>query len=192
MSIEAPQAAQLIAEKEQLVIDLQNARQASQTTQEHDPARIAAFGALMAVINYLKAIEIDLSLYASLLELAGALTDAENGLSNPLTRPVEFQRGGSTARTQQTIEMAEAAAAVTLLLKTARRAEAYRVVAEKAGVESDALRTFRKNISGKRAPKLAAAHYQSFLAQAARSGVPLDEQAERALEHLARRKRSKV
>ena len=35
----------------------------------------------MAVINYLKAIEIDSSLYASLLELAGALTDAENGLS---------------------------------------------------------------------------------------------------------------
>lgn len=192
MSPDALIAAQLIAEREQLIVDLQNARQAAQETGEHEPTRIAAVGALLALVNYLKAIDIERALYAPLLDLSGALADAERGLSHPLTRPLEFKVGDSTAKIQHTLEMAEACAAVTLMRRAGRKKEAYVLVANNAGVELKALRTYRKNITAKRAPELAKTQYDLFIKQAMASCLPLTEQADQALKHLSERRRTKL
>ena len=155
---------QLKNETEQLETDLRLAHEAYQEAAKDRPDeadKLAAVRALSAVCNYLRAIGIERRYWEPLLEIWGKMDGA---------------------RTKEHMDKARAAAAVTLLMK-AREKSALKTVAAAAGIDKLQLETFRKNVTGKnpRGPKIAVDLYKRLLSDAARSGLPLREQAQELL-----------
>ena len=180
---------QLVDEIQQLVSDLENARAVfvgKDPDDAHDGyrRRQGAVSALAAVINYLDAVGVQDELYVPLNELWGALVDAESGLSNPLTAPSTHRhKGGTKTKHTYALDMAKAAAAVTLKCHSGEKlSDALAEVARKAGVGEKQLENFRKQVSSRRGNNAAKDLYHLMLKELAAHDLPREEQARLALE----------
>jgi hypothetical protein len=144
--------------------------------------RMGSFLALSAVLDFLKSIDCEPELRQPLYELAGALGDAERGISNPLTTPAEHP-GGAPKPIKEMLDKAVAAATVTLFMEAQRSLD--EAINEVLGVaasvaDKNALKQYRKNILGRRAPQPAVDLYWSTLGAARNSDLSVEERAARA------------
>lgn len=119
-------------------------------------ARARIRKSLAAVMNFLRTEGIAMDLRAPFQHLYAALEDISQGRSNELLEPatMNIKNGTPKKRTFDQVEMAMAAAAVSILREdggwTLNRA--VRTVAGELSMHPPALSEFRKNIGKRRAP----------------------------------------
>lgn len=173
-----------------LVTDLEQAhrtftRPAAPDLQEDDnPRQAGAIESLSAVMNYLRAAGVRLELYAPIAALLAGLGDASEGRSSTILAKARYHKGTSKKPIFETLDLAAAAAAVTILYEDAGEDldKAARAAAVSVGITKNSLLEFRKNIVKRRASAKAIENYTFFL-DTARSYTQFSptEQAHRAL-----------
>jgi hypothetical protein len=152
---------------------------------EDNPKRAGAKAALGAILDYLRA-KGHFVLYPPLVALLGALDDADAGRRNPLITPANY-RGGSKMRALDAINMANAAAAATILKDAGWPLDkALKEAAKVLGKDHKRLREFRKNLLKGRAPELSKEEYHRSLQQARSSSLPLEKQGDLLLRLIKR------
>jgi hypothetical protein len=130
---------------------------------EENAARMPAWAALQAVIEYLREVGLETATRAPLIHLLAALDDANAGRSNSILTPRDYRPGDRKLKTFPTAERPMAAAAVTLLHQEGKMPTAAAVTMVERALGIDGLHEFRKNLMKKRAPEVARDEYWEWL-----------------------------
>lgn len=145
--------------------------------------RADAIRAIAATMKFFREIGMERRLYAPLLDLLGALIDADEGRANPILTPLKKSTGTPKKLVRERYDWAAAAAAVTILKDDAKRrlGDAVYEVSRSTGIDAKELGEFRKNILRERANSEVTENYWYFLRHARSLSYPPEEQARRAL-----------
>ena len=152
---------------DKLVVDLARAYQtfSQQQADDDNPRQAGAIEAINSLLNFLRAAGVRRELYTPLLAVLAGLSDASEGRSNDILRKAQYQKGRSKKPIFETLNLARAAAAVTIYKEDAKWPldKALWTVSKETGIDQKQLKEFRKNIGKARASPTAIENYDFFL-----------------------------
>ena len=107
---------------DKLVVDLARAYQtfSQQQADDDNPRQAGAIEAINSLLNFLRAAGVRRELYTPLLAVLAGLSDASEGRSNDILRKAQYQKGTSKKPIFETLNLARAAAAVTIYKEDAK------------------------------------------------------------------------
>ena len=152
---------------DKLVVDLARAYQtfSQQQADDDNPRQAGAIEAIDSLLNFLRAAGVRRELYTPLLAVLAGLSDASEGRSTDILRKAQYQKGTSKKPIFETLNLARAAAAVTIYKEYAKWPldKALWTVSKETGIDQKQLAEFRKNIGKGRASPTAIENYDFFL-----------------------------
>jgi hypothetical protein len=153
----------------------------------HRSRRLGARNALGAVIGFLRSVGADTPEFLPLVELLGALDDAEDGIQNELLKASPYVGDAGKRPRGYHIKRAGAAAIVSLLVDAGRSVgDASNAVAKLTAGEMSAaqIENYRKELSSGRSSKRVIMLYDDLLDQWRRLPLNAEQRAAEAMLNL--------